>query len=205
MQTIHLDKLDEATSRIVAASFPDYAGRKWKLRVSDAPLDCASYWDGGSRSYFRFVRLADMKASDELPAQSAFDAPVSGIRSVTLPEGVVCVEHSIFCGKDTGLTIHLLPANAAPLLPASQEITREERIVLIATCSLKNSHNGIKDYRFHEAHQDTGITREAWDIAKVSLVSKGLLDTRGAVTANGRNAAGTTQLYQLKQQESAQG
>jgi hypothetical protein len=36
-----------------------------------------------------------------------------------LPAGVICVEHSIFCGKDVGIRIHLNPENLVSMLPVS--------------------------------------------------------------------------------------
>ena len=38
---------------------------------------------------------------------------------MTLPSGVICVEHSIFCGKDVGIRIHVNPENLVSMLPAS--------------------------------------------------------------------------------------
>src|SRR5438128_1670670 len=61
---------DALVKRIASAAFPEYKGRQFKIRVATHSLNCASYWDGGSRSYFVFVRLADMKASTQAPAQS---------------------------------------------------------------------------------------------------------------------------------------
>jgi len=110
---------DRDTRELALKAFPEYRGRKVKLEVQSYPLNCASYWSGGSRSYFRFVRLSDGAVSRQMPAQSAFDKPVSGIDSVELPEGIACIEHIIFCGKDLGLRIHVNPANVAKLLPAS--------------------------------------------------------------------------------------
>jgi hypothetical protein len=108
---------DEFIRKIVSRAYPSYRGRKFRLNVSDSPINCASYWDGGSRDYFCFANLATGEVSQQLPAQSAFDRPIRGIQDVTLPPGFVCVEHSIFCGKDIGITIHVLPENAAKFLP----------------------------------------------------------------------------------------
>jgi hypothetical protein len=102
---------------LVSRAYPSYNGRKFRLDVSDSPINCASYWDGGSRDYFVFANLATGEVSQQLPAQSAFDKPIRGIQDVTLPLGFVCLEHSIFCGKDIGITIHVLPENAAKFLP----------------------------------------------------------------------------------------
>ena len=168
--------------------FPEYSGRKFAVRVSDAPINCASYWEGGSRDYFRFYSLADGRVSTEVPSQSAFDRPVQGIDAVVMPEGFICVRHSIFCGKDSGITLIVRPENAAKYLPAPIELSREEQIVLIATCSFKSSYAGQSNYRFHEAHGDTGITSQDWESAKASLITRGMLNKAGAITNDGRNA-----------------
>lgn len=132
-----------------------------------------------------------------MPAQSMFDRPIQGADAVILPDGFACVEHSIFCGQDSGITIHIRPENSAGLLPAPVELTRDQRIVLVATRSLKSSYQGISNYRFHEAHRDTGISLDAWNRAKSELQARGLLDARGALTVAGKNAAGHDSLYSL--------
>ena len=108
---------DPLIKQIASAAYPEYRGRKFHIEVSEYPLDVRSYWDGGSRSYFRFVNLMTLEISSQVSAQSAFDKPISGAEAVTLPVGFACVEHSIFCGKDSGLTFHIRPENAAKLLP----------------------------------------------------------------------------------------
>ena len=113
---------DEFIRRIVAKAYPSYRGRKFRLQVSDAPINCASYWDGGSRDYFVLANLVTDEVSREVPAQSAFDKPINGVQDVRLPQGFVCIEHSIFCGKDAGITIHVLPENVAKFLPAESTV-----------------------------------------------------------------------------------
>jgi hypothetical protein len=103
--------------RIAKLAFPEYKGRKFAFDVQNYPLDMRSYWDGGSRDYYKFVSLADGRVSMEVPVQSAFDPKISGLDSVTIPEGFVAVRHSIFCGKDSGLTVIANPANLSKLLP----------------------------------------------------------------------------------------
>ena len=60
--------------------------------------------------------------SSQVPAQSAFDKPLSGVKEVTLPLGFACIKHSIFCGRDTGITIIVRPENAAKFLPAESTV-----------------------------------------------------------------------------------
>jgi len=104
--------------RIVQATYPSYRGRKVTIVPQRYPLNVQSYWSGGSRDYFVFLRL-DIFAVAPMPAQSAFDKPVQGADAVTLPVGIACVEHSIFCGKDVGIRIHVNPENLVAMLPAS--------------------------------------------------------------------------------------
>lgn len=115
------EKITQQTHpKIVAlakAAFPDYRGRKFRLVVDADPIDVRSYWDGGSRDYFRFVNLATA-AMAEVPAQSAFDKPINGAERVELPPHVACVRHSYFCGKDSGLTV-FLPKPATVTEPAA--------------------------------------------------------------------------------------
>ena len=184
---------DEATQgalHLMRAAFPSYMGRKFKLVVTDAPQDVRSYWDGGSRGYFRFVALATGRVSDSVPAQSAFDQPIAGADRVILPNGVGLVEHCFFVGNDMGLRLIIRPENAAPLLPAAVDLATDERIVLAATRDLKSSYAGIHDYRYHDRGRTMG--RDRWDAAKAACTARGLMNKAGAITPAGRNALSTT-------------
>lgn len=191
MQTIYIDKPDSFMTSV--ADMLGYTGRKFKLEISDRPLNVKSYWSGGSRDYYHFIRLED-KARVDVPAQSAFDRQIAGADSVILPDGVICVNHSIFCGKDLGLTFIVRPENATPLLPVNEgsELSLHEKIVLSATVSLKSS------FRYDEAKRYTGISRAEYDAAKDSLIANGFLAKNGGITPKGRNAIGRTELYQLR-------
>jgi hypothetical protein len=108
---------DAATKAVVSACFPSYRGRKYRLNVQTHPLNVKSSWSGGSRDQFVFFNL-ETRTVFQVPPQSAFDKQIKGADTVTLPDGIVCVSHSIFMGKDSGITIHVNPANVAAMLPA---------------------------------------------------------------------------------------
>jgi len=118
MTAIKVSPSEPMVRRIVQATYPSYRGRKVSIVPQHCPLNVRSYWEGGSRDYFVFLRL-DTFAVASMPAQSAFDKPVTGADAVTLPAGIVCVEHSIFCGKDCGIRIHVNPENLVAMLPAA--------------------------------------------------------------------------------------
>lgn len=185
MKTIYLTGKEPLVRTIVNKAFPSYTGNKFKLRITDS-VNASSSWQGGSRDYYKFVKLDGMKVTDDMPAQSQFDKTVPGLKSVKLIDGVICVEHSIFCGKDHGITIHICEANAVPLLPAPVELTPAERIVLIATCSYKASYDGRKPREEEAARY--GVDKEQYETAKSSLIARRFLNKAGAITVDGRNA-----------------
>jgi len=192
-QTINLEPhaTDQATRHAIGlmrAAFPSYRGRRYRVRVTDHPLDIRTYWDGGSRDYFAFVDLESRSVSAQVPPQSAFDRPIAGADAVTLPTNVACVEHTISCGKDLGLTLIVHPRNAAPLLPAPVTTSDHEQIVLTYTAQYKNTYSGRTNLRYSEAHESTKITPEQWNTAKATCIKRGLLNKAGSITPTGRNA-----------------
>ena len=108
---------DKQIKGIAKSAFPDYAGRKFYFEAQKHALDMRSYWDGGSREYYKFVSLADGRVSLPVPAQSGYDRTVAGLDAVLVPVGFVAVRHSFFCGHDCGLTVIAHPDNVAKLLP----------------------------------------------------------------------------------------
>jgi len=177
---------DPTLLRIASKAFGPV--RKVKLETIDPShsIDCRSYWDGGSRDSFAFVQLTDeMPISAPLPSQSAYDVPIKGIENVVLPKGVACIMHSVFCGKDSGVTIIVRADDLNPsMLAAKPELSDNERLCLIATRSLKNTYGGQTDLR----RKSTGMDQETWASVQAALIARGLLAKSGAITDNGRNA-----------------
>lgn len=192
--TIHTTDAD--VKKIALAAFPDYKGRKFTIKIENGTIDVRSYWSGGSRDYFVFLRLDNLKTF-EIPQQSVFDKKIQGADAVSLLPGVVCVEHSYFCGKDMGITIYVHPDNAPTLITEKKEITRDEKIVLVFTRTYKNTYGGRTNIRFYEANRNMRISLDQWNSAVQSLKDKKLLNAAGSITNDGRNAIGDMQQYSI--------
>jgi hypothetical protein len=114
-ERIAVSRKDATVASILRATYPDYRGRKIFIVPQTCPLDVKSYWEGGSRSFFRFLNLETFSIA-VMPAQSGFDRQIAGADRVTLPVGIACVEHCIFCGKDCGIRIYVNPDNLVGML-----------------------------------------------------------------------------------------
>jgi hypothetical protein len=97
-----LSTANPLVKRLIATTFPEYRGRKVKARLWTKPMRLSNYWDGGTRSYYVAIRIADGAVAD-FGTDNPFER--SAHEPVDLPAGVILVEHSYFCGKDMGLTV----------------------------------------------------------------------------------------------------
>lgn len=172
----------------------DYSGKKFKAIVTEnvsVPSD-AGFWSGGSRETYSFVEIASGRS---IPSPGQSNAPWGDRQelSVTLPEGVALVCHSMFQGKDFGLTFYLRPENAQKLFPARDELSAHQKSVLQATRSYKSSYNGQDRYSMARGYAygleaENFPTRSQWEAAKLELIAQGYLNKAGAITPKGRNA-----------------
>lgn len=171
----------------------NYSGRKVELVCQPTASHNESEngeWDDGSMHEWAYMTL-----------------PGTGMTLHTeLLSDTVCVHHSIFCGKDTGISIHGWPDTIANLLAPDLVLTPPmlswaERVVLSATRTYKANTFGNSNYRENQARRETGITPEQWSVASVALMSKGMLKSNGAITSKGRNAIGNTNLYILRREK----
>lgn len=188
--TLHASPTDPTIRKIAAAV--GYGGRKFKVTASERVNIGGTSWDGGSRDSYHVVRLSD---GSRLPLPHFAPPQFGGPREdpvVTLEDDICVVRHSIFRGKDMGLTIFVHPRNLAPVLPsAGGGLTEDERAVLCGTKRFKSSYGGKDRRQMHNeelyACKHVRLTQDAWDAAKERLIAKGLLDKRGAITVEGRN------------------
>lgn len=190
-KTVHLDP-----NQVPAALRGSYSGRKFKAVVTESVYipATAGLWDGGSRDTFHAAEL-ETGRTVAFPGQNEAPWGNRQAHTVTLVPGIVVIEHSVFCGKDSGLTFYVHPDNATKLLPApAAELSDFEKIVLKATRSYKSSYMGRDRYQMALADRPRPSigpfpTRQDWETAKQSLMAKGLLNKAGAITTAGKNAA----------------
>src|SRR5215475_5887334 len=130
MNTIYLEP-----DQVPAVLKQGYSGRKFKAVVAtevSIPMD-AGLWSGGSRDLYSVVTLDD--GMHLLPGQSTAPWDKSRTeRKIELSASVVVRNHSMFCGKDMGLTFYVHPDAATKLLPApAPTLSQWEKMVLMAT------------------------------------------------------------------------
>jgi len=187
MNITYLDGNEPNIQRLARAVFPSYRGRKYSFQVADSVALTGTYWDGGSRSSYGGVNLSNFQAAS-LPQ---FDPPQHGgpiqTPEVEVRPGMAVVKHSIFCGRDTGITFYVHPSDAPQLLPEPESVTEDEQIVLAFTKSRKNTYGGRSNVRFTEAHRRYGITADRWTAAQEDLKARKLLRANGSITPAGRN------------------
>lgn len=99
---------------LMQRAYPDYKGRKFFLEITDEEFDCISYWDEGSRTYYKFVTPDGNMM--QLPNTHPYYQHTTENRTAKLTTGLACIKHSIFCGHDCGLTLMLCSADAPKLI-----------------------------------------------------------------------------------------
>lgn len=190
MTTIHLEP-----NQIPSQLKGSYTGKKFKARVCETmtiPSD-AGLWSGGTRYTYQVIRLSDGAAINPVEHNASPWNPSRKDVEVRLEPGIAVVNHSMFCGKDMGLTFYVHPDNAAKFLPAPTQLTAFELIVLRATASYRSSYGGRDRYEMarddHSYNNNMPFpSRDEWAIAKQTLINLGLLNRAGAITPAGRNA-----------------
>ena len=183
MTQYHLSPSD--VPNLIRGTFPTWKGKKVRLQAAETVTISNLNWGGGTRSQYRACTLSGQPTgnADAANQTAPWNNPVEG-KPVQIPTGHVLVEHSIFCGKDAGLTIYVHPQDMPRYLPTAgaDTLTPEEVIVL------KCIRTYISSYRRQEAQRE-GITAAQYETAVSSLKEKGLLSKSGGLTLAGKNTA----------------
>lgn len=161
-----------------------YTGKMFKAEVCESmtiPSD-AGVWTEGTRHTFKYIRLADGKEMDAVNHNAApWDKSRKDIK-VDLKPGYTVVEHTIFCGKDMGLRFYVHPFDVMAFLPDdSVELSDNARKVLSVISAYKSAYR-------NDEYRRMGLSPESVGLAKEELFSKGLINSKGAITVAGRNA-----------------
>ena len=181
---IHISKPDAVIKKIIAATFPDYKGKKIKVVIGDIPTNLSSYWSNGSREYYVFYNLANGNAKAVPESGSGFgkypDTPK--VNTQSMPDAVVLVNHTIFSGKDLGITIYAKPGAVEPLLPPPDDnsLSNEEIFTMILIRSLKSFARKEEAGRY-------GVSTKQYEDAVKSLQVKGYVAKNGSLSTDGKN------------------
>ena len=113
---------DKPIKALLSACFPDWKGRKVSVRTAST-YQMSDYWSEGSRNYVRAYSLADGSTADVVgAAQTPMNAAAHA--RVEIPSGIAMVEHSIFCGKDSGITIYVRESDLCHLVTPALDASR---------------------------------------------------------------------------------
>lgn len=118
MQAIKAKRADVAA--LIAATFPEYRGRTYRVcPATRVRLDNLN-WCGGSRSQYRACTLAgeSVGSADKWNTVAPWVNKAEGAE-FELPQGAVMVEHQIFCGKDMGLRFYIRPEDMPARITAA--------------------------------------------------------------------------------------
>ncbi len=113
MSLTKLSASDPLVKRLLSVSFPEYRGRKISAALWTAPLSLDLNWDGGSKDE---VVLIDFAAGRIGRLRCPSPWAVGAHDPLIAPPDSILVVHSIFCGKEAGITFYVRRGANAPLL-----------------------------------------------------------------------------------------
>jgi hypothetical protein len=161
-----------------------YNGKRFQAEPAESVTipSYAGLWDGGSRTTYSAIELATGRT---VPVSDNMSAPWSDKRqdvTVPLKSGFAIVKHSIFCGKDMGLTFLVHPSDIVKLIPEQpkDDLSATELKVLAIIRGLKSSYRANQYAR-------QGISEGEVEAIKGKLTRLGYTNKAGAITVAGRN------------------
>lgn len=175
-----------------------YTGRKFKVVVQNYYY-LENYWSGGSKETPVLVCRDDLKYHHpSFETQNPFNA--ISHQEFQIPVNHFVVAHCIFEGKDSGIIVYCREDEIDKSLvegkDSTNELTIEEKVVLFCFKTYKSSYAGIKDHRKHQGMDF--ISSDRWNLAKDSLIEKGFINGRNALTIEGKNIAVNIRDFELK-------
>lgn len=178
--TIYLDKGTLIFARF--ASLLDYNGHKIDVEISDHPMILQSFWDSGNRHNFYCF---DMNGNNiPIIVQNAPLPFYNGPKADYIPSPYkFLIDHSIFSGKDMGLTVYLHPSSImVKSLPAPSRPDIQQNDLFVLT-----TIKAYKSFARPDAYKRAGFTVAEVDKIKGRLFQQGYINKAGAITPAGRN------------------
>lgn len=106
--SLPLRRSDPLVKAALAATFPDYRGRKIRVAAWSGPLHLDLSWDGGTCDKVALIDVASGRVG-HLVVPSPWAAGAAD--PVDCPPGAILVVRSWFCGVDSGVTFYVRPAD----------------------------------------------------------------------------------------------
>ena len=106
MQRQKLSRANPAVKQILAATFPNYRGRRIYFNPDIPSYELESYWFEGSRDYYAFYQPSTGKVWNLGGNHPWFEWKSPRPVATAMPASVCLVRHSIFLGRDAGITIY---------------------------------------------------------------------------------------------------
>jgi hypothetical protein len=103
---VKLSQTNPEVKKIIKATYPNYKGRKVFFNDQVPTHELRSYWDEGSRTYYAFYQPSTGTVWPLGSNHPWFERNKPAPTCEKMPDDVCLVAHSIFCGKDCGITIY---------------------------------------------------------------------------------------------------
>src|SRR5262245_16448192 len=177
MQTLYVNPHDPQIKAILAATYPQYTGKKVRLREAHT-YNLENYWSEGSRHY---CRLYSLEHGTSQPPSMTTTNPLkqSAHAEIEIPPNYLIVEHTIYSGHDLGICLYVRSENLALLLPPASPALSVRHGQILATIRAY-----ISSYRKEIWRRQAVTPTELADLRTL-----GYLDHRGALTLAGKNAS----------------
>jgi hypothetical protein len=112
---VPVSRAHPAVKAALAATFPNYRGRKVRVALWTAPLHLDLNWSGGTKDTVVLIDMANSRVG-RLVVPSPWARGAAD--PVDCPPDAVLAVHSYFCGVDAGVTFYVRPGSSAGLLGA---------------------------------------------------------------------------------------
>ena len=107
-----------ALKTILALTYPNYRGRKYRLEHAREITLHDRDWSGGTHSDYIILRdVGNGIEVAETPPFRPSAGPAAYAPTLALQPGYVVVQHEQFCGRDIGITLYVNPDTNTGILP----------------------------------------------------------------------------------------